>query len=83
MTQIEEPTIEATLDTGPLGCGDLILMIFKTMRSIPPGGVLLVMAYDDGAAMDIPAWCRSTGNALLRADSTGRPARFHIQRRNT
>ena len=81
MSDIEGLAIEATLDAGPLGRGDLILLVFKTMRSIPPGGVLLVIAYDDGAAMDIPAWCRSTGNVLLRADSKGLPARFHIQRR--
>jgi TusA-related sulfurtransferase len=69
-----------TLDAGPLGCGDLILLIFQTMKILTPGETLRVLAHDDGAEADISAWCRSTGNRLVDADMHARPKVFVIQK---
>jgi tRNA 2-thiouridine synthesizing protein A len=69
-----------TLDAGPLGCGDLILLIFQTMKTLAPGETLRVLAHDDGADADIPAWCRSTGNRLVDVDTRARPKVFVIQK---
>ena len=71
---------DATLDAGEAGCGELTLLIFQTMKTLAPGQTLAVSAYDLAAAMDIPAWCRSTGNQLLSADTTAHPQRFLIQK---
>lgn len=68
------------LDAGPLGCGDLILLIFQTMKALVPGETLRVLAHDDGAEADIPAWCRSTGNLLVVVDTRARPKVFVIQK---
>lgn len=59
------PAADELLDAGKAGCADLILLIFRQMKPMKQGQVLRVTAYDRGAAEDIPAWCRVTGNALL------------------
>jgi tRNA 2-thiouridine synthesizing protein A len=71
---------DAILDAGTTGCGDLTLLIYEAMKTLMPGQTLEVHAYDLGAAMDIPAWCRSTGHLLVAADPDARPQRFVIQK---
>ncbi|MBC8074813.1 MAG: sulfurtransferase TusA family protein [Chloroflexales bacterium] len=71
---------DAILDAGEAGCGELTMLIFQTMKTLTPGQTLDVRAYDLAAAMDIPAWCRSTGNHLLGVDTTAHPQRFLIQK---
>lgn len=75
---------DAVLDVGETGCGDLILLIFQTMKTLAVGQRLAVVAYDRGAPEDIPAWCRQTGNSLLSSEASqnGLPARFIIQKRS-
>ncbi len=72
---------DAVLDAGEAGCGELTLLIFQAVRRLAPGQVLEVRAYDLAAAVDIPAWCRSTGNLLLSADTGAHPQRFVIRKR--
>ena len=71
---------DRTLDAGETGCGELTLLIFQTIKSLTPGQTLEVYAYDLAAAMDIPAWCRSTGHLLVAVDADTHPKRFLIQK---
>jgi tRNA 2-thiouridine synthesizing protein A len=71
---------DVTLDAGETGCGELTLLIFQTMKTLFPGQVLEVMAYDLAAETDIPAWCRMTGNLLLVQNTESQPKRFLIQK---
>lgn len=71
-------TPDVILDAGSTGCGELSLLIFKAMRALAPGQILEVRAYDLAAAVDIPAWCRSTGNSLVYTDTVAQPQRFLI-----
>ena len=57
------------LDAGETGCGELTMLIFQTIKQIDLGQTLEVHAYDLAAGMDIPAWCRSTGNVLVAVDA--------------
>ena len=68
------------LDAGETGCGELTMLIFQTIKQIEPGETLEVRAYDLAAAMDIPAWCRSTGNLLVTVDTDSYPKRFLIRK---
>jgi NifU-like protein involved in Fe-S cluster formation/TusA-related sulfurtransferase len=52
-------------DAVDLGCGELVIELRGRLRSMP-GEVLRVIALDPGAPEDIPAWCRLTGNRLVR-----------------
>jgi tRNA 2-thiouridine synthesizing protein A len=58
---------DAEWDAGDLGCGDLVLQLRQRLRAMP-GRVLKVIALDPGAPEDLPAWCRMTGNELVRHD---------------
>jgi tRNA 2-thiouridine synthesizing protein A len=71
---------DVTLDAGATGCGELTLLIFQAIKTLAPGQTLEVLAYDLAAEVDIPAWCRSTGNVLLGSDLDTRPKRFLIQK---
>ncbi len=70
------------LDAGEAGCGELTLLIFQAIKALAPGQRLEVRAYDLAAEMDIPAWCRSTGHALITVESDAHPKRFVIQKRS-
>jgi len=63
--------VDATLDAGPTGCGELLVLIHRRMRGLAPGQVVEVQAYDLGAREDLPAWCRMTGHQLI-ASGAGR-----------
>jgi len=72
---------DAQLDAGESGCGELVMLIFQKMKTLEPGQTLEVLAYDAAAEVDIPAWCRTTGNALLEQTVDARPKRFLIQKK--
>lgn len=57
---------DAIWDAGDRGCGELVLELRMRMAAVAPGHVLQLVARDPGAPADIPAWCRMTGNTLLR-----------------
>jgi TusA-related sulfurtransferase len=62
------PSINAdrVLDLGEQGCGQLLMELLLAVRPMGAGQTLLLTAYDPAAAGDIAAWCRMTGNSLLR-----------------
>ncbi len=49
------------------GCGDFIMDLRGIMADLVPGAVLMIASRDAGAPVEIPAWCRLTGHALLDA----------------
>lgn len=54
-------------DAGHMSCGELLVELKRRLRQMPAQTLKLV-ALDPGAALDLPAWCRLTGNDLLRHD---------------
>lgn len=63
----QDATAEDTFDAGHMGCGELV-MVLRTRLKAVPGRVVRVIALDSGASEDLPAWCRMTGNELVRHD---------------
>ena len=63
----EEIAIADEWDAGEMGCGEIIILLKLRMQKINPAGVLKLTARDQGAPLDLPAWCRMTGRRLLRA----------------
>ena len=71
---------DAVFDMGELGCGDLIMALLKSMRTLESGQIAQVHALDPGAPVDIAAWCKMIGNELL-ADCRGEDnAYFYIKK---
>jgi tRNA 2-thiouridine synthesizing protein A len=61
-----DPEPAAVWDAGDMGCGELVLALRLRLSALPAGAVLKVTATDPAAPEDLPAWCRLTGNALVR-----------------
>ncbi len=53
------------LDACGLQCPGPILRVKQKMDQLKPGSILEVSANDTGFAIDLPAWCRTTGNEVL------------------
>jgi len=62
-----DPPVDQRWDAGHLGCGYLVFELFRRMKTLPPGGRIEVTSLDEGAPVDFPAWCRSTGHVLESA----------------
>jgi tRNA 2-thiouridine synthesizing protein A len=60
--------ILAEFDGGETGCGELLLDLFLFVKKQPPGTTIRLRALDEGAPLEIPAWCRTTGNSLIQAE---------------
>ncbi|HPE55354.1 MAG TPA: hypothetical protein P5514_03360 [Bacteroidales bacterium] len=65
---------DTEFDAKELGCGDLVMALFKFFKPLEPGTTVRVKALDGG---DVMAWCRSTGNAL----HDGQPPFFLIEKK--
>lgn len=57
--------IFARFDAGEMGCGGLILELRRALDKLQANGLLELFARGPGAPVDIPAWCRMTGNDLI------------------
>jgi tRNA 2-thiouridine synthesizing protein A len=52
-------------DGGSTGCGEMIIDLRMHFRKLGPGSLVAILAEDEGAPIEIPAWCRTTGHALV------------------
>jgi len=76
----ELPAPDLTVDAEEAGCGDLMVLLMRSIRQVQPGGVLSFTANDPGAGADIPSWCRLTGHTLL-ARTGPDESTYYIQRK--
>lgn len=56
---------EDEFDSGEETCRRVIIHLHFYLRTQPSGYRILVISRDLGAPMELPAWCRMTGNLLL------------------
>lgn len=77
--EVDEAALEpvASWDAGEMSCGDLLLELRTRMARLSPGDLFELTALDPSARRDLPAWCRLTGENLVRA----RHPLYWIQRR--
>ena len=68
----------ASWDAGDMGCGELVLELRLKMEALRPGEILQLRARDLAAPEDLPAWCRLTGQSLVRAE----PPSYWIRRKD-
>jgi len=54
-------------DAGETGCGQLAVGLKRELAVLNPGERLQVVARNEGAPVDVPAWCRVTGHHLVHA----------------
>lgn len=70
---------DKTLDAKGLNCPLPILRAKKTLKEVPAGGTLEILATDPGSVADFAAFCRTTGNELMESTAAGGVYRFIIK----
>ena len=63
----DEVKADVVLDTKGLNCPLPILKAKKALKGMDDGQVLELASTDPGAIKDFEAFCRATGNELLKA----------------
>ena len=59
---------EIRWEAGERGCGQLIVGLRRVLDRMNAGERLELVSHDAGAPVDIPAWCRITGQELVFND---------------
>lgn len=71
---------DEVLDTKGLNCPLPILKAKKALKGMENGKVLELASTDPGAVKDFEAFCRATGNKLIKAWEDGGVYMFLIER---
>lgn len=72
---------DTTFDARGLLCPMPILKTAQEIKKIEMGQVLEVLADDEGAREDFPAWCDQTGNEYVGMEEEGDTLKFYIRRK--
>ncbi len=75
-----EITPDLVLDLKGLACPVPVVKVAKALKELDIGGVIEASATDPGVLADIPAWCRATGNELMKIGREGREFVFFVKR---
>lgn len=68
------------VDCSGLQCPGPIMKVYETLNKMNDGDIIEVSATDSGFAKDVKAWCRRTGNKLLRTEKKGKSNIVFIQK---
>ncbi|MEE2982192.1 MAG: sulfurtransferase TusA family protein [Pseudomonadota bacterium] len=71
---------DLVLDTKGLNCPLPILKAKRSMKDVPVGGTIEILATDPAADADFQAFCRATGHELVESSQGGEVYRFLIRR---
>jgi tRNA 2-thiouridine synthesizing protein A len=72
---------DTTLDATGLLCPLPVLKARRALKSVPPGGILEVLATDPGATKDFEHFCQTTGCELLESgERDGGVLRFVLRK---
>jgi TusA-related sulfurtransferase len=70
-----------TFDACGLLCPIPILKTAQKIKEVEIGQVIEILADDEGAREDFPAWCDQTGNEYLGMEEEGETLKFYIRRK--
>lgn len=72
---------DAVVEGGELDCGGgLLLLIRRSIDPLPLGGLLEVRSSECSVELELPAWCRMTGNQLVSWTKNGRERSFLVSK---
>ena len=77
---MEESQITTTLDLKGLVCPIPIVKVAQAIKEIQSGEMLEAFATDPGVLGDIPAWCKTSGNELVKMERIEKNFRFVVRR---
>ena len=73
--------VDKTVDAIGQKCPMPVLMTAKAAKEMSAGQVMLIMATDNGARSDIPAWANQTGNELIESSEEGDVLKFYVRKK--
>lgn len=68
------------VDCSGLQCPGPIMKVFETVKSLQEGQMIEVHATDPGFSRDINAWCRRTGNTLVKSEKHDRDYVVYVKK---
>jgi len=71
---------DATLDCKGLSCPMPIVKLAQKMKELQSGHILKLLADDVGSKVDVPAWCKRTGNEYLGMEEEGGLMSYYIKK---
>lgn len=71
---------DETLDAFGLMCPVPVHLTIKKMKELKMGQVLEIIADDRDTLQDIPTWCKSSGNRLLKFEEEKGVYKFYIRK---
>ena len=71
---------DATLDCLGLFCPVPIVKTSERFKQLSIGQVLEVVADDPGIKMDMPAWCKNTGNEFLGIEEENGTYKIYVRK---
>ncbi len=71
---------DETLDCLGLLCPAPIVKLSKKVKKMESGKILELIADDEGALEDVPAWCRKTGNELVESKTENGVYKFYVKK---
>ena len=75
-----EIPVAAILDTFGLLCPMPIIKTANKFKQMKRGDVLKVLSDDPGIKEDMPAWCITSGNELLRIEEVGNEIYVYVRK---
>jgi tRNA 2-thiouridine synthesizing protein A len=76
----DEIPVTAVLDTFGLLCPMPIIKTAARFKQLKRGDVLKVLSDDPGIKEDMPAWCITSGNELIRIDESGDEIHVYVRK---
>ena len=73
-------TPDHTLAALGLRCPEPVMMVRKTVRTMPVGETLLIIADDPATTRDIPGFCRFMEHELVAQETEALPYRYLIRK---
>jgi TusA-related sulfurtransferase len=77
----ERMPADAELDTFGLLCPIPIIKTAARIRQMNTGEVLKILSDDPGILEDMPAWCKTSGNELMRIEDHGGEYHVYIKKK--
>ena len=72
--------VDGTLDATGLNCPEPVMMVRKTVRTMPVGETLLIIADDPATTRDIPGFCLFMEHELVAQETEALPYRYLIRK---
>ena len=77
---VEEEIVCMTLDLKGMVCPIPIVKVSQAVKGMQIGEMVEAFATDPGVLGDIPAWCKTSGNEMVKMERADKGFRFVVRK---